>query len=195
MTTARSTTSATSAASCGAIARRRRRRPAIATARWSSSPARPARARRRCCSCSARSTARRAASVGSRAATSRGWATASSPPAARHARVRLPAVQPDPDADRGGERRGGARPAGLRRPSAAPARASCSSGSGSATRLRTCPSQLSGGEQQRVAIARALANGPACCSPTSRPATSTAPRATRSSACSGRRRRGPVASC
>ena len=37
------------------------------------------------------------------------------------------------------------------------------------------PTRLSGGQQQRVAIARALINRPASCSPTSRPATSTAP--------------------
>ena len=35
------------------------------------------------------------------------------------------------------------------------------------------PAQLSGGQQQRVAVARALAGKPACCSPTSRPATLT----------------------
>ena len=39
------------------------------------------------------------------------------------------------------------------------------------------PSELSGGQAQRVAIARALANDPACCSPTSPPATSTPSRA------------------
>ena len=48
------------------------------------------------------------------------------------------------------------------------------------------PGELSGGEQQRVAIARAfVAAAPRCCSPTSRPAISTAPPAGSSSiACS-----------
>ena len=39
------------------------------------------------------------------------------------------------------------------------------------------PAQLSGGEQQRVALARAFSHRPRLCSPTSRPATSTRPRA------------------
>ena len=47
------------------------------------------------------------------------------------------------------------------------------------------PAQLSGGEQQRVALARARGRrGRRSCSPTSRPATSTAPPARRSSGCS-----------
>ena len=41
-------------------------------------------------------------------------------------------------------------------------------------RLGHKPSELSGGQQQRVACARALVARPAWCSPTSRPATSTA---------------------
>ena len=43
------------------------------------------------------------------------------------------------------------------------------------------PGELSGGQQQRVAIARAIVKRPACCSPTSRPATSMRACATRSS--------------
>ena len=82
-------------------------------------------------------------------------------PAAGHARVHLPAVQPDPDADRGAERRGGARPAALQgRRAPRAARTRCSTASGSRRARGHLPSQLSGGEQQRVAIARALANGP-----------------------------------
>ena len=49
--------------------------------------------------------------------------------------------------------------------------------------------RLSGGQQQRVAIARALVTRPTVCSPTSRPATSTRPRAERSSRCSAIGRR------
>ena len=45
---------------------------------------------------------------------------------------------------------------------------------GLAHRASARPTQLSGGERQRVAIARALAGNPRSCSPTSRPATSTA---------------------
>ena len=45
-------------------------------------------------------------------------------------------------------------------PSGGGGRPRCSSASGWRRAPRTCPSQLSGGEQQRVAIARALANGP-----------------------------------
>ncbi len=48
-------------------------------------------------------------------------------------------------------------------------------------RVTHYPGQLSGGEQQRVALARALGTGPRSCSPTSRPAISTARPVTRSS--------------
>ena len=41
-----------------------------------------------------------------------------------------------------------------------PGRASCSSGSASATGATTIPAQLSGGEQQRVALARAFSTRP-----------------------------------
>jgi putative ABC transport system ATP-binding protein len=47
-------------------------------------------------------------------------------------------------------------------------------------RLTHRPSELSGGQQQRVAVARALVARPRSCSPTSRPATSTAAPAPRS---------------
>ena len=72
--------------------------------------------------------------------------------------LRVPDLQPVPDAHRAGERavrrrRGPARPRGAERPRR------CSSGSGWATGSTTSRSQLSGGEQQRVAIARALATG------------------------------------
>jgi putative ABC transport system ATP-binding protein len=46
------------------------------------------------------------------------------------------------------------------------------------------PDQLSGGQRQRVAIARATVMRPSILLPTSRPATSTAPRETRSWSCS-----------
>ncbi len=53
-------------------------------------------------------------------------------------------------------------------------------------RLTHRPGTLSGGEQQRVAIARALVLVPPCCSPTSRPATSTSGPPTRSTPCCAR---------
>ena len=61
----------------------------------------------------------------------------------------------------------------------APARSCAAVGLGH--RLHHYPAQLSGGEQQRVALARALAPSPPSSSPTSRPAISTRPRASRSS--------------
>ena len=82
--------------------------------------------------------------------------------AAERVRLRLPAVQPDPDADGARERRVGActrrRPA---RPSCVDARSRSSSEVGLADRASHLPSHLSGGEQQRVAIARALVVEPA----------------------------------
>jgi hypothetical protein len=60
------------------------------------------------------------------------------------------------------------------------------------------PRRLAPGERQRLALAVALASGPACCSPTSRPASSTAapatrcwPPSTRSAAPAPRRARDP----
>ena len=52
---------------------------------------------------------------------------------------------------------------------------------GLAARAHSRPNQLSGGQRQRVAIARALVGNRPSCSPTSRPATSTAPPERRSS--------------
>ena len=57
---------------------------------------------------------------------------------------------------------------------------------GLADRANHYPRQLSGGQEQRVGIARAIVTDPTCCSATSRPATSIASRATRSSTCSRR---------
>ena len=83
--------------------------------------------------------------------------------AARHARVHLPAVQPDPDADRARRTsRPRSRPPGCPRRRAPPAGGRAARARRARPRAATiCPSQLSGGEQQRVAIARALANEPA----------------------------------
>ena len=64
---------------------------------------------------------------------------------------------------------------------------------GLADRADHRPAALSGGERQRAAIARALIRSPACCSATSRPATSIARRPTTSrrscSTCTARSRR------
>ena len=56
-------------------------------------------------------------------------------------------------------------------------------------RLEHRPAELFGGQQQRVAIARALVSSRPSSSRTSRPATSTPPRAARSSRCCARRSR------
>ena len=71
-------------------------------------------------------------------------------------RVRLPAVQPDPDAHGRRERRGEAVPAGGTRERALELLGEV----GLAERSDHLPHQLSGGEQQRVAIARALSVEP-----------------------------------
>ena len=99
-------------------------------------------------------------------------------------RHRVSVLSPDPDDDRARKRRDPAR-AG-RPPDAFEAAAEAASRAvGLGHRLGHYPGQLSGGEQQRVAIARAFIAGPSCCSPTSRPAISTArPAASSSTACS-----------
>ena len=58
-----------------------------------------------------------------------------------------------------------------------PHRRGARAGGGRVHRMAALPDELSGGEQQRVAAARALARSRGCCSPTSRPATSTPRRA------------------
>ena len=79
--------------------------------------------------------------------------------AARPDRLRVPVVQPGPDADRGGEHHALRRPRGPhRRPRVVrrTSSAACGSPTGSSHR----PSELSGGQQQRVACARALIGRP-----------------------------------
>ena len=93
---------------------RRRRHHVLRSTPASSSSSRvpAARASRRCCNCSARSTVRRAGSVmfeGNDLATISDRHLAELRLA--HVRVRVPAVQPRTDALRGGERRDGARAA------------------------------------------------------------------------------------
>jgi len=140
----------------------------------SSSPGRAAPGRPRCCSCSARSTARRTAS--SQFEGPRPWAPLGDgelgEAAPQRAGLRVPAVQPDPDADRAPERRGVARP----RPPANGAGAAPAArgelleavGPGGPVRS-TCPRSSRGGEQQpRWRSPRAAGQRAAgCCSPTS----------------------------
>ena len=100
-------------------------------------------------------------------------------------RVRVPVLQPDPDALGGRERRAAA---AARRPAQRKARRhrACEllTSSASATSTAAAPIQLSGGQQQRVALARALAEHvPTSCSATSRPGTSTRRRRATCSAC------------
>ena len=98
--------------------------------------------------------------VAGRRAHRRARRDAARPPAPPQDRLRLPVLQPDPDAVGGGERRAAAAarrpapPGGARRgrrPAQRPRRAG---------QAAVAPSQLSGGQQQRVALARALAAGP-----------------------------------
>ena len=76
-------------------------------------------------------------------------------------RVHLPDLQPDPDAERAGERGGRPGPAGrARRPSGEHGPARRWPAWAWSDRQRHLPSELSGGQQQRVAIARALVKEP-----------------------------------
>ena len=155
--------------------RRERRRPDRSTpASSSSSPGRAARARRRCCSCSAGSTGPRPGSCCSRAATCAARRRRAHPPAAGDVRVRVPAVQPDPDADRARERRGGARRRpGIARRGARRSRTRCSTRSGSRTARppADASSRAASSSGSRSPARSRTSRG--CCWPTSRPATST----------------------
>ena len=79
--------------------------------------------------------------------------------APRAHRLRVPGVQPGPDADRAGERRPPAHP-GRQEARAGRGWRSWPAHSGSPTGSRTVRLELSGGQQQRVATARALVTRP-----------------------------------
>ena len=90
----------------------------------------------------------------------RGRSRPSGPPARvppRVDRVRVPAVQPVPGADGGGERRVRPEPQGNQGGQARREAARLLDAVGLADRARFLPRDLSGGQKQRVAIARALA--------------------------------------
>ena len=82
-------------------------------------------------------------------------------------RLRLPAVQPDPDADRGRERRGEAR-AGRRHAASARAR-SCSPRSGSPSAPTICPRTCRAASSSASRSRARSRSSRASCSPTSRP--------------------------
>ena len=121
--------------------------------------------------------------AGARRAPGRGERGPPRAPAPHRGRLRLPVLQPDRQPHRRGQRRAAGAAGRRPGPRARRARPSCSSGWGWA-RPRGVPGDLSGGQQPRVAIARASSTARACCSPTSRPATSTPPPPARSSRCS-----------
>ena len=109
------------------------------------SPARRARGRRRCCSCSARWTGRPAGELRfERRVAGRAGRPRADRAAAAADRLRLPAVQPRADADRARQRRGGAGPAGAAASaSGASARAARLEDVGLGGRADHLPSQLS----------------------------------------------------
>ena len=119
--------------------------------------ARPARASRRSCTSSPASTAPRRRGAHRRRghrADERQAAHQAAPPAHR---LRLPDVQPAPDAQRQGEHRAAA---GDRRAQARPRPGSRPGPRRLGSACSHRPSELSGGQQQRVAIARALVTEP-----------------------------------
>ena len=133
----------------------------IAKGEFVASPGPRGRGSRPCSSCSAPWTGPPPGRSSSRAATWRGSATGARRLAATDAGVRVPAVQPDPDAVGPGERGDRPRARGRSRPPHADAGpANCSSASASAGGPSTCPPSSPEGSSSGCAIARALANEP-----------------------------------
>ena len=170
------------ARSCArSTASRSRSRPASS----SRSSARADRARRRCCCSPRRCCARTAAACGSAAATSRAVAARGRPLPAQRRRLRVPVLPSDAGGDGAGQRRAqAARRAALSLAGRAAARAAVA-GTRRARRARR--------RTRRASCRRASASASrsrarsrttrGCCSPTSRPATSTRAAAARCSRC------------